>query len=66
LQALNGFTTNKNQQEETVQDYENIFKIGNMDAVSKVKIKIIEGMVQVEHPINWSIDNIIETTNENN
>jgi hypothetical protein len=31
-----------NQQEEMVQEHENVFKIGNMGAVSRMKIKVIQ------------------------
>ncbi len=46
------------QQDDKVQEYEDIFKIGNMGLVSKIKIKVIQGMIQLERPINWSINNI--------
>ncbi len=46
------------QQDDKVQEYEDIFEIGNMGFVNKIKIKVIQGMIQIERPINWSIDNI--------
>jgi hypothetical protein len=41
-----------NQQEEIIKDHENVLNIGNMETVSKVKIKLIQGMIPIEHPIN--------------
>ena len=47
-----------------VQEYEKVFKVGNMGAVSKVKIKVIQGMIQLDCPLNGSIESIIKIENE--
>ena len=52
------------QQYDKVQKYEDIFKIGNIGNVSKTKLKIIQGMIQLERPSNWSIDNIKKIASE--
>ena len=64
LKDCNAIITHMDQQEEKVHEYEDIFKIGNMGSASKVKIKVIQGMIQVERPRNWSIDNIKKITSE--
>jgi cephalosporin-C deacetylase-like acetyl esterase len=51
-QLFNEFATSANQQEEKVLENENIFKIGNMANMNKVKIKVIQGMIQVDRPTN--------------
>ena len=44
--------------------YEDVFKISELGVVSKVKMKIIQEMIQVERPVNWSIENVKKIVNE--
>ena len=44
----------------------NVFEIGNKANVNKIKIKIIQGMIQMERPKNWTMDNIMNYANEIN
>ena len=60
----NAPVTHINQQEGKVYEYEDIFRIRNMGFESKVKMKIIQGMIQLERPRNWSIDNIKKIASE--
>jgi hypothetical protein len=46
-----------------IEKYDNIFEIGNISVLTKVKIRIIQCMIQVERPKNWSLDNIVEIAN---
>ena len=32
--------------------------------MSKVKLTVIQGMIQIERPTNWTIENIIKIVNE--
>jgi hypothetical protein len=41
-----------------------VFRIGNMGYVSKVKMKIIQGMIQIERPICWTSERINVIANE--
>jgi hypothetical protein len=41
-----------------VLEYDNVFKIGNMANMNKVKVKVIQGMIQIECPINWTIEKL--------
>jgi cephalosporin-C deacetylase-like acetyl esterase len=61
---FNEFATSLNQQEDRVLKYENIFQIGNKANMNKVKIKVIQGMIQVDPPVNWTRENIIKISNE--
>ncbi len=38
--------------------------IGDTEIVSKVKIKVIQEMIQMYRPVNWSINNIIDIAND--
>jgi hypothetical protein len=38
--------------------------MGKEEKINKVKVKIIQGMIQIERPSNWSITNIIKIANE--
>jgi hypothetical protein len=49
---FNEFETSNSQQENRVQEYDNIFKIGNMENINKVKVRVIQEMIQIERPIN--------------
>ena len=63
-ELFNKFVTNINQNNEKVQDYDNVFKVGNNEKVSKVKMKIIQGMIQIERPKCWTYERINEIANE--
>jgi hypothetical protein len=57
-QLFNEFATSVNLQEEKVIEYENIYKIGNIANMNKVKVKVIQGMIQMERPTNWTKEKI--------
>ena len=61
---FNRFTTDSNEQEEKVQEYNDIFRIRNIKIISKVKVKVIQGIIQIERPVNWSIDNVLTIAKE--
>ena len=46
--------------------YDDVFRIGSLGAINKVKMKVIQSMIQVERPTNWNIGNIIKIANEIN
>jgi hypothetical protein len=48
LKAFNEIKTDINQQIERVQEFENICNNGIVGALSKVKIKVIQGIIQVK------------------
>ena len=63
-QIFNEFVTNLKQENERVQSYENVFKIGNIGNINKIKIKVIQGMIQIERPSNWTMEKITKIENE--
>jgi hypothetical protein len=44
--------------------YDDVFVIGDTEVVSKVRMNFILEMFQIDHPVNWSINNITEIANE--
>ena len=46
------------QPNERVIGYEDVFKLGDAGVVNKVKMKVIQEMIQIERPVSWSINNI--------
>jgi hypothetical protein len=57
---FNEFVTQLNLREEKIQDYENIFMIGEAEVISKIKIRLIQEMIQIERPVNWSRKKLID------
>jgi hypothetical protein len=62
----NEFVTNLNQNNERIQEYDNVFMAGNKGYVSKVKMKIVQEMIQIDRPRCWTIERIKEIANEIN
>ena len=44
--------------------YEDVFKLGDFGVVSRVKMKVIQEMIQVERPVDWSIGRIKKIVSE--
>ncbi len=63
---FNEFVTNLNQNNERIQEYDNVFMAGNKGYVSKVKMKIVQEMIQIDRPRCWTIERIKEIANEIN
>jgi hypothetical protein len=63
-QLYSEFVSLTNQQEERVLEYENVFKIGNIANINKVKMKIIQGMIEIERPVNWSMEKVMKIAKE--
>ena len=63
---FNEFAVYSNHYDDTVLEYKNIFEIGNKANINKIKIRIIQGMIQIERPKNWTMDNIMKIANEIN
>jgi hypothetical protein len=53
-----------NHEEERVLEYGNVFKIGITARVNKLKIRIIQGMIQIERPKYWTMKNISDLDND--
>jgi hypothetical protein len=69
---FNHFMTKWGKNEEKVQSYENIYKIGNTPGTAIIKIRIIQELIQMERPKNWTtksleflIEKLIQTDEYN-
>ena len=49
---------NKNSRAKIVNDYQDIYNIDDCAHVCKVKMKIIQEMIQIERPRGWNIEQI--------
>jgi hypothetical protein len=62
--AYNEFLGMVEHPNEAVVKYDDVFIIGNRADLSKIKVKIIQGMIQIERPSNWTIENLNKIANE--
>ena len=62
--AYNEFVTQHDLQEEKIREYDNIFMIGKLGVLSTIKIRLIQEMIQIERPVNWSLEKIVKLVNE--
>jgi hypothetical protein len=46
---------------ECVSNYEDVFQTCEMPAVTIVKAKIIQALIQIERPINWDRERLLDT-----
>ena len=44
-----------------MQEYEDVFQTCEMPAVTIVKAKIIQALIQIERPINWDRERLLDT-----
>ncbi len=65
-EIFNDFASQSNHQKDRVLEYKNVFEIGNKANINKIKLRIIQGMIQIERPKNWTMDNIMKYANEIN
>ena len=61
---FNELLTHLDLREEKIQDYDNIFMIGEIEVISKIKIRLIQEMIQIERPVNWSREKLLKLANE--
>ena len=47
-----------------INEYKDIYHIDDCGHMCKVKMKIIQEMIQIEHPIGWNIERINKISNE--
>ena len=62
--AYNEFLGMIEHPKEVVEKYDDVFMIGNIGMLSKIKMKVIQGMIQIERPTNWTIEHIKKIANE--
>jgi hypothetical protein len=56
--AYNGFIYNSMQSYNKILSYDDIFQIGENGHINKIKLRVIQEMIQIERPKNWSTENI--------
>ena len=61
---FNIWVTNSNPISNRVNEYQDVFDVDDCAHVCKVKMKIIQGMIQIERPRGWNIDQINLISNE--
>jgi hypothetical protein len=62
--VFNEFVTDADCQNEKIDDYDNIYSIGKIGAIRKIKIKVIQSMLKIDRPVNWTKDSILKLANE--
>jgi hypothetical protein len=55
---FNRWTIDNNSRAKLVNDYQDIYNIDDCAHVCKVKMKIIQEMIQIERPRGWNLDKI--------
>ena len=58
MALYNHITAQGNFHNVEVKEYSDIFIVENASILSKVKIKIIQEMMQIIRPKNWSLENL--------
>jgi hypothetical protein len=61
---FNELVVSEKQKEGKILDYDDVFKIGSTKIINKVKIRVIQAMIQIERPVNWTQVNITRIINE--
>jgi hypothetical protein len=60
----NSMLTQINKEDETVRKYEDIFEVGRTKCLVIVKIKVIQALIQIERPKNWTLTNLKKIVKE--
>ena len=61
---FNRWTTNGSLVSNQINEYKDIYHIDDCAHVCKVKMKIIQEMIQIERPSGWNIERINRISNE--
>jgi hypothetical protein len=46
------------QSNDVVGKYDDVFSMGDVGVASKIKMKLINYLIQIGRPVNWSLENI--------
>jgi hypothetical protein len=57
-ELFNSWIVNNNSNSKVINEYKDIYNIDNCSHVCKVKMKIIQEMIQIERPSGWNIEKI--------
>jgi len=61
---FNSLMTKTKQDSSKVEQYRDLYKVSNHPAINLVKIKVIQSLIQIIRPINWSENNLTDIINE--
>jgi hypothetical protein len=59
----NKFISKLGNEQDSVKEYDNVYKVGSSPAIALVKIKVIQELIQIERPKNWNnekMDSLVE------
>jgi hypothetical protein len=58
---FNDLMNNVENGQECVNKYEDVFQTCELPAISIVKMKIIQALIQIERPMNWNREKLLDT-----
>jgi hypothetical protein len=61
---FNSLMTKTKQDSSKVEQYRDLYKVSNHPAINLVKIKVIQSLIQIIRPINWSENNLTDIIND--
>ena len=57
-ESFNNWIINKNPMAQLINEYQDIYNIDDCAHICKVKMKIIQEMIQIERPRGWNLERI--------
>ena len=63
-ELFNSWISNNNSDSHTINEYQDIYRIDENAHVCKVKMKIIQEMIQIERPSGWNVERIISISKD--
>ena len=62
--SFNTVLANKEIKDSFIKSYKDVYSFNNLACVNTIKLKIINGLIQIERPKNMNVDNIIKIIND--
>jgi hypothetical protein len=63
-QAFNKILSTSNMDSELILDYEDLYKVTNISAITHSKMKIIQEMIQIIRPNKWDESKVLKSIQE--
>jgi hypothetical protein len=65
-ESYNHYISNlgQGQEQNLVQSYEDVFRIGNNKILSIIKVRVIQPMIQIERPRGWNVERVRKLATE--
>ena len=64
MESYNEYLQKIDYAQSKIQNYEEIYITQDISALSTVKMKIIQEMIQIQRPMGWSMDNVEKIAKE--